>query len=205
MNKSLLTLLVCSFLFLSCDNKKTTTIEEVDGKYILLEGDNIALYVPKDMEEISVNDYEKEIDQILDKEVRRRERIRHNFLKYSKGNFYFLRNEKGDISLDIKIQPYTDINPENSRLLLTMLNNNQKKYANLIGMDVFKQNAKFIKKGKDRIFKVDYVFNAMDKASGLQLYLYNSIYVVNHDYKTIMITINSLESVDFTSYMVKIK
>ncbi|WP_298518605.1 hypothetical protein [uncultured Kordia sp.] len=209
MNRAIYILLL-SFFFIQCDvnekdKDKAVPFNDVDGKYIHLETENIYLFVPKKVKLFSISQYKEFIDSIEDPRVRKIERDRYLNMKYGIENTYVMRSE--DLELDVTYMsiPYIRIDQSVSQTLLQLLNRQHKKNGKVFGLESSFSRAGIIKKGHDRIFRAIFLYKGIEVLTGEDAQIYTYFYVINRNGKTFVLSFNSKKVYDFDSYVQKIK
>ena len=138
-------LLVLISMF-SCKKEKTTSeIAKIEplGKYFELKKDNIKLFLPPSFQEFSEYEYGKLIDSLPDSKEKTIEKNRFNYLKYSKGNVYYFRDQLSPTLFNVKMMKYTPITKKESSYLLGLLSQFCSNYADAVNANCQKITAGF--------------------------------------------------------------
>lgn len=207
MNKKLYILLLLSFVFIQCKDRKEIPVanNNVAGKYIDLPGEQISLFLPENINLISNDEYISYLNAIENKQIKKLETARFKSLKYSRGSFFMLGSDDNETNITFKSVPYIEIDQAVSQQLLKYLNKEHKAGAEVLQLESSFSRAGIIKKGQDRIFRAIFLYKGIDLLTGEDVAIYTYFYLVNQQDKSFVLTINSLDANDYDSYIQKIK
>lgn len=207
MNKSIY-ILILSFFFIQCgeiDKDKKIPFNDVDGKYIHIESENIYLFVPKKVKLFSLTEYKDFINTIEDDRIKQMERARYLNMKYGPEKSYVMRSEDLNIDVTFSTIPYIKIDQTMSQEILRLLNQQHKRMGRVLGLESSFSRAGIIKKGRDRIFRAIFLYKGTDLLTGEDAQIYSYYYVANQKGKTFVLGFNSKDAYDFDSYVQKIR
>jgi len=203
-------LLLMSCLFLSCKEEvkgfdlSMLIKDEIEGTYHYIEEERIDLFLPLDFYRINEADHKDIAALISDEKERQAFEKAMEIQSFLKDKTYNFIAQKYSAWLALTMLPVTPFTRKEAGQVLFYINRRYDKIQDITGVYNEKISSSFSATSKANIVNVVYKSIALDNKLENRV-SYDNVYVISTKKKTIMIILTTLERVDFSGVISKIK
>ncbi|WP_046757008.1 hypothetical protein [Kordia jejudonensis] len=205
MKSKLLYIILIGFLFIQCDGNKNNTENKLLGKYYTLDKFGVELFVPSDVELITLEQYKKDIEEIKNPQVKQSQLAQYHEIANQSNKKYLLRNKSKTIRYFFEEMPHVEINRDISSYILTRLEKEHQRNASLMNMTASIEKSSIKRRNGNTMFRALFLYQGDENSMNAQRSMLTYCYILNMRGRTFVATIISKDEQYFDEYMWNLK
>lgn len=205
MRNKILYIILISFLFVQCGENKKSTGKTISGKYFELDKFGVELFVPTDVDLITLEQYKEDIEQIENPKVKKNQLAQYSQIANASNKKYLFRNKSKTIRYFFEETPHVEINRDISSYILTKLEEQHQKNASLMDMTASIEKSGIKRRNGNTMLRMLFLYKGENASIYNQNYFYTYCYLINMRGRSFITTIIAKDAQNFDEYMWNLK